>query len=391
MKKLSVVLIVLLTVFSACTNSENDFVSSLSKKISEHQSVHFKVTGKYYFAEGQDTIVTPYEVWVIRDKSDTLRNGYVWVNNNYRPYNMMYESGDFYLAIPPKKTSILYPNFTEEFISSADWIDVFLKPELFKAQITDTINKVSISDTIFKGEECKKISIQFPENDNEENTIITYFISKKLNAPLFSLMKRATKDYVYFDELYFSDYRYDAVDKQKLKEKQKLVLAENPVEGNGDNSEVSRMEKMLHIGDDAPLFKGNYYSTGSDFDLSEFIGKNVIIVDFWYTHCPPCVRAMPALSELNDKYSEKGLKIFGLNSVDNQPNSLPGLKKFLEKRQISYDLIMIQPEVDMMYKVNGYPTIYVVDKEGKIAYAEIGYDPDKFEKLIEKVEGLLGE
>ncbi len=119
-----------------------------------------------------------------------------------------------------------------------------------------------------------------------------------------------------------------------------------------------------------------------------FIGKNVIIVDFWYTHCPPCVRAMPALSELFTKYKDRGLKIFGLNSVDNQPHRLDNLDTFLGKRELSYDVILTEPAVDRMYKISGYPTMYIVDKEGNIALIEVGFDDEKFRLLTEKVEEL---
>ena len=44
-----------------------------------------------------------------------------------------------------------------------------------------------------------------------------------------------------------------------------------------------------------------------------------------------------------------------------------------------------------MYKINGYPTMYVVDSDGKIAYVEIGFSEEGFSKLVEKVEELLGE
>ena len=64
------------------------------------------------------------------------------------------------------------------------------------------------------------------------------------------------------------------------------------------------------------------------------------ILDFWYTHCPPCVKSMPYLSELYTQYKDKNVKIFGLNSVDNQPHSLEYLKTFLGKREITYYIIL---------------------------------------------------
>ncbi|MEN8121890.1 MAG: TlpA disulfide reductase family protein, partial [Bacteroidota bacterium] len=350
---------------------------------------HFKLTEKYYYANGQDTTITPFEVWVVRDNNDTLRGGYIWVDNNYRPYNMIYDTGNFYLAIPPKKTSILYANFTESLISQVDWIDIFLKPDIFQEQINDSLNNTIISDTVYQEEQCSKIVIEFPVSKNGESKKYTYVLSKKHYAPVWAMLESKSKDDVYFDELYFTDYEFDKVNIEKLKEDQKQVLIDNPIERDGANSEAARLEKMLHLGDKAPLFEGNFYLTEEAFKLDGYIGKNVIVVDFWYTHCPPCVKAMPALSELYSEYKDLGLKVFGLNSVDNQPHSLDNLDKFLSKRQTSYDMIMIEPNVDIMYKVNGYPTMYIIDKDGDIAFAEIGFDEEKFEDFKNKIEELL--
>ncbi len=387
MNKLSLFFLIFL--FAACTETDDNFVLKIVEKTKKHLSLHFKLTQKHYYSNGQDTTITPFEVWGIRDIKDTLKGGYVWVDNNYRPYNMIYDAGNFYLAIPPKKTTVLYANFNENFISPVDWIDVFLNPDILQEQINDSINNSIISDTVYNGQQCSKIVIEFPVNKNGETQTHTYVLSKKHHAPLWAMFQIKTKDYTYFDELYFADYEFDMVDKEGLKERQKQVLTDNPVDREGTNSELSRLERMLLLGDVAPLFEGEYYSTGEEIKRDDYIGKNIIVVDFWYTHCPPCVKAIPALSELYTKYKDQGLKVFGLNSVDNQPHSLDNLNKFLKKRQTSYDIIMIEPRVDIMYKVNGYPTMYVIDKEGRIAFAEIGFDEEKFEKFKDKIEELL--
>jgi thiol-disulfide isomerase/thioredoxin len=389
MKKGVLLLLAAVLLFISCEQQGEDYITKLTDKNKAYKSLHFKVNQKYYYSNGIDTIITPYEVWAVRDAVDTVWGGYVWADNNYRPYHMIYENGNFYLSIPPKKTTVLYKEFDEDFISPVDWIKVFLKTDKFQKILTDTLNKVTVQDVQYQNKTCKKLTVEFPED--AKGNIITYtYVLDEHYVPLWAMYKNKTDDYTYFDELTFSDYAFDKVNLVELKDKQKQVFADNPVE-EGNDSETARLESMLHIGDDAPLFDGLHYGTQKSFKLSDFIGENVIIVDFWYTHCPPCVRAMPALSELNDEFKDKGLKIFGLNSVDNQPNLLPNLDKFLQKRKVSYDIIMTQSTVDLMYKIKGYPTMYVVDKTGKIAYVEIGFDEEKFADLKAKVEELLNE
>jgi peroxiredoxin len=390
MRKLSsIAILVIATMFSCNQKKEGSFISNMVKEISKTQSIHYKLTQQYYYSSGKDTTITPCEVWVVRDSEDTLRKGFVWVDNNYRPYNMIYNKGNFYLAIPPKKVTAFYPDFIEEFISPVDWIDMFLNPEVLQKQFTNPHNITSLTDTVYNGESCKKVVIKFPAGKNKEKTTHIYIFSKKHAVPLWAMAKTENKEYDYYDEAFFSDYKFDQVDIKKLHIRQEKILAENPLENRTENSELSKLESMLHIGNGAPVFEGKLYTNNMKFELSKYIGKNIIIVDFWYTHCPPCVKAIPSLTKLYKEYEHAGLKIFGLNSVDNQTHSLAYLDKFLSKREINYDVIMIQPEVDLIYKIKQYPTLYVIDKEGKIAFVELGYNEEKFEKLKEKVAELL--
>lgn len=391
MKKLILLLTVIAFIFSACDKDENDFIASFVEQTTKSQSVHYKFTQKYYYSNGLDTTTTNCEVWVVRDKNDTLRNAYIWIDDFYRPYNMIYTNGTFYLAIPPKKVTALYPNFTESFVSDVDWVNIFLNPEIIQEQLKDSLNATSLTDTVYKGKKCKKVYIEFPIGEKEEKKSFTYVINTKNNSPLFALLKIEYKDYTYFDEIYFSDYQFDNVILDDLKKRQQKVFLQNPIEKKKDNQNLSMLEGMLHLGDKAPIFEGKFYESDDNFALADYIGENIIIVDFWYTHCPPCVKAIPALSELQEEYGDKGLKIFGLNSVDNQAHSLDYLNKFLSKREISYNIIMTQAKVDIMYKIKGYPTIYLIDKNGEIAHIELGFKQEKFEELKDKTIELLNE
>ncbi len=385
MKKIFLFLAVSLFLMTSCTGNKEDLVSRIIKEAKAHSSVHFKVTEKYYYSNAPDTTVTPLEVWALHDKNDSLRNGYVWVNNYYRPYNMIYDAGNLYLAIPPKKTTVLYKNFKEDFISPVDWIDIFLKPGRLKALVAQPKTKTTISDTTYQGKNCAKIKIQFPNGVKK----YVFVVDKKRLVPLWSKMVVKQNNYIYSQELFFSDYTFNKVNLGKLKAEQKRILAENPIIDEAENSEVVLMERMLHVGDKAPLFTGKFYSTGKEYHLADYIGKKVIIVDFWYSHCPPCVRAMPALSQLYTEYKNRGLMVFGLNSVDNHPQSLGYLKTFLGNRKISYNIVLIKSTVDFRYKINDYPTMYIIDKKGKIAYVDNGFNQEKLNRLKEKVKELI--
>ncbi len=281
------------TLFFSCTPKPEDFISSVIEEMGSQESVHYKIVEKAYYSNEPDTTITPYEVWAVRDSEDSVKNGYVWVDNNYRPYNMIYDRANFYLAIPPKQTTILYKDFKESFISDIDWIDYFLNPNRLKELITNPENSTIIADTMFLNRSSVSVTVNMPQNSNGDIEEYVFILDRERRAIVFSMMTLETKHYTYFDELLFSEYETNSVKIAELKERQKKVLLDNPIERDGDNSHLSRLEKMLHVGDKAPLFVGKYYSNKEDFTVSDFVGEGVVIVDFWYTHCHPCVKAMP--------------------------------------------------------------------------------------------------
>jgi thiol-disulfide isomerase/thioredoxin len=377
-----------LFLFSSCLKND-DFILNLKKELKKHNSITYKISEKYWYSDGVDTTYTPYELWIVRDKTDSLKNGFIIADNNYRPYNMIYDNGGFYLAIPPKHTTIFYKNFNEEIVSPIDWVDVFLNPDYFNNLQNNNSAGISGRDTVYNKIICKKIEIKFAKDNKTQKTNTYVFVINALTyTPEWAMLISKSAENTYYQELLFDNVKFDTESIENLKKRQQKIIAENPVERSGDNSETARLEKMLHTGTKAPLFSGKFYSYDKVFNLKDYIGKKVIIVDFWYTHCPPCVKAIPSLSELYKEYKNKDLIVFGLNSVDNQPHSMKNLDRFLKNRDISYDIILTQPDVDMMYKINGYPTMYVIGKDGKIAYVEIGFDKEKFAKLTEVIKQL---
>ena len=64
---------------------------------------------------------------------------------------------------------------------------------------------------------------------------------------------------------------------------------------------------------DLPIAK----HAGGALKLTDLRGK-IIVLDFWGTFCPPCLKQVPQLVALNKKYKDKGLEIVGLSMDDKQ-------------------------------------------------------------------------
>ncbi len=125
--------------------------------------------------------------------------------------------------------------------------------------------------------------------------------------------------------------------------------------------------------------------------LEAFRGK-VVILDFWATWCPPCIRGIPDLITLQNKYRDQGLEIVGVSidpmSPRGNPGGAPAVAPFMKSYGINYTILMVRsPAALRGYDVSqGIPTTYVLDRAGKIVKTYIGLQPiSAFEKDISQL------
>ena len=106
---------------------------------------------------------------------------------------------------------------------------------------------------------------------------------------------------------------------------------------------------------------------GKLVSLSDFKGK-VVLLDFWGTWCAPCLRAMPTIQTLHNKYKSQGLEVVGV-SVKDRPGAP---EAYMKKKGYTYQLVLQGIKVARQYQVALYPSVYVIDRKGNISFAKSG-------------------
>lgn len=141
--------------------------------------------------------------------------------------------------------------------------------------------------------------------------------------------------------------------------------------------------QILKIGDSAPSFV-LLDIQGKKASLSDYKGK-VIIVDFWATYCPPCKKSIPFLNELQRTYEEKGFTVLGL-SMDGSTKTVISFK---ENIAIDYPVLMGNSDVARQYNVRGLPTIFVLDRQGRIVHKTLYVTDAEKKRLKNLIEQSL--
>ena len=114
--------------------------------------------------------------------------------------------------------------------------------------------------------------------------------------------------------------------------------------------------------------------------FDQYKGKYVL-VDFWASWCGPCRQAVPKVKELYAKYKEKGLDVVSISIDDNKK----AWEKAMEEEGMPWQQ-WLSPDKNKTMKAflfSGIPTIYILDKEGKIMGSYTGFTESVEKKIAE--------
>ena len=98
---------------------------------------------------------------------------------------------------------------------------------------------------------------------------------------------------------------------------------------------------------------------------------------------------LPRLQPLYETYKDQG---FNVVVVDGK-RMTDLATKFIEKHGLTYPALENgegdAEVVKSLFLVQGYPTSFLIDRDGRVMYAHLGFDPGDEEKLAKEIESLL--
>ena len=123
----------------------------------------------------------------------------------------------------------------------------------------------------------------------------------------------------------------------------------------------------LETGSPAPDFRLET-ADGRSIGLKDFLGE-IVLVNFWATWCAPCRTEMPLLESTFETFKDQGFVVLGVDF--DEPAEI--VAAFGDELSLSFPLLLDPGgKIQQLYKVRGYPTTVVLDREGRIQAYHIG-------------------
>ena len=131
-----------------------------------------------------------------------------------------------------------------------------------------------------------------------------------------------------------------------------------------------------------------------DFTINDLYGESltlsslskVVVVNFWFTTCPPCVREIPLLNELKEELKEEDVSFLAV-TYDNEQT----VRNFLKAQEFNFRIIPDAHHLVKDYDIFVYPTTLVLDESGEIVDMKMGGSQKIKEEIKTSILKELGK
>jgi len=177
-----------------------------------------------------------------------------------------------------------------------------------------------------------------------------------------------------------------------------LFLFGMPDKPNGNSKEISFGEGEYEKFKYKEIVKPSGFVNSEPFELKDYVGKKVILLDILTYSCINCQRTFPYLRDWYSKYEDDGLIIIGIHTPEFAfEKKIENVQEQMKKFGLEFPIVLDNDYATWNAYGNKYwPRKYLIDIHGDVVYDHIGegeYDitEKKIQELLQERKEFLGE
>ena len=130
---------------------------------------------------------------------------------------------------------------------------------------------------------------------------------------------------------------------------------------------------------------------GKTVRLSDYLGKQAVLIDFWSTYCEPCLAEMPHLRKLYAEQKAKGFVVLAV-SMDG-PETVAEVPSFAKRNNMTFPVLLDEDShvVSIYNPKKSAPLSVLIDKKGFVVRVREGYNPGDEGLIAADVTNVLSD
>lgn len=299
-------------------------------------------------------------------KVKALRPNYYWAEGKYQSF---YSDGGTVLQYFPDKNEFnKAPDFFLQGLMFTNAFALYTGPEKYKS------GWQSVTAEEFEGEPVYTLKVRPAQMSSVE---ISMMVDAKTFLPVAERQTGNSPSLRIVRDLKL-DHDFKPQD-----------FAWTPPAGAKDMDAAARPSMFLAIGSVAPNFELTL-PDGSKTDLDKLRReKKAVLLNFWFYGCGYCMKEMPELQKLYSKLKDQGLEVVAISPRDTAETIL----KYKKQESLTFPFAIDKDGATGATAVfgaskAGFPTNYIIDGSGKVAYADSGYGHTGFQAMLAKLAEL---
>ncbi len=130
---------------------------------------------------------------------------------------------------------------------------------------------------------------------------------------------------------------------------------------------------------------------GKTVQLSDYLGKQVVLIDFWATWCVPCEAELPHLQQLYAANKDRGFVVLGV-AMDG-PETIAQVGPFARRYNLSFPVLLDEETkvVNVYNPKRTAPLSVLIDRRGQISRVRSGFSAGDEKLIAEDVASLVGK